>query len=427
MINTMSDAQRKIFSVSEITRQIKGLLERDVGSVWIEGEVSNFRRPASGHCYFTLKDAGAQISAVLFRGNQRAGLNIKDGSLVRVHGSATVYERGGNYQILVRTIEEAGKGDLQRRFEELKEKLKGEGLFDASAKKALPMLPQHLGIVTSRTGAAIRDMLNVTARRFPNLHIVIAPAKVQGDGAAAEIAEAIEMLNERGGIDVIIVGRGGGSVEDLWAFNEEVVARAIWKSEIPIISAVGHEIDFTIADFVADLRAPTPSAAAELVVGRKDEFLQLLGEMSATLTSLLRHSFLECRSRFRTLDRHYVFREPENVIRQYSERLRTIRGALTHELTGATRQVTQILDDTSHRLTAIVKMRCERLSGSLEGVSSSLRAMNPRGVLERGYSITKDADGKCVVSASGLRKGSRLVTMFASGEVESTIDNIKNI
>ncbi len=423
----MTESDRKIFSVSEITRRIKGLLEREVGNIWIEGEVSNFRRPASGHCYFTLKDAGAQISAVLFRGNQRPGMNIKDGALVRVNGKATVYERGGNYQILVRTIEEAGKGDLQRRFEELKDRLRKEGLFDEATKKPLPMLPRHLGIVTSRTGAAIRDMLNVTARRFPNLHIVIAPVKVQGEAAASEIAAAIEMLNERGGLDVLIVGRGGGSVEDLWAFNEERVARAIWKSEIPVISAVGHEIDFTIADFVADMRAATPSAAAELVVGRKDEFLQSLSETSTALTRLLRQSLLECRSRFGALERHYVFREPQNVIRQYSERLRTISGALTHELTGATRQVAQILDETSHRLTSHAQMRCERLSGSLERVSGSLRAMNPKGVLKRGYSITKDSEGKCVVSSEGLKKGGRLVTLFANGSAESTIDNVKNV
>lgn len=419
-------ASKKIFSVAEITRRIKGLLERDVGDVWIEGEVSNCRRPASGHLYFTLKDSSAQISAVLFRGNQKQGVTLKDGTLVRVYGKATVYERGGNYQILVRMVEEAGKGALQQQFEELKERLRKEGLFDAEAKKALPMLPRHVGVVTSRTGAALRDILNVIERRFPNLHVVIAPAMVQGDGAARDIAQAIELLNSRDDLDVLIVGRGGGSIEDLWAFNEEPVARAIWNSRIPVISAVGHEIDFTIADFVADLRAPTPSAAAELVVGRKDEFMQSLSDTSVSLARLLRQSVLEQQARFSALAGSYVFREPQNIIRSHSERLKGIHMSLTHELTGAARQVDQALDDASHRLASHANIRCERLSGVLNRAESALRTMNPKGVLKRGYSITKGADGKCLVASKGLKKGSKLITVLSDGEIASTVNDIKN-
>ena len=274
-------AERRVLTVTELTRLIKAALESEVGTVWVEGEVSNLRQPSSGHLYFTVKDANAQITAVLFRGDQqRLKFKPRDGLQVRVYGEISVYERSGNYQIIVRVLEEAGKGALQAKFEELKEKLQKEGLFDPARKKAIPLLPRHVGVVTSPTGAAIHDILNVISRRFPNLHLVLAPVKVQGEGAAREIAAAIEFLNRRGGFDVLIVGRGGGSLEDLWCFNEEIVARAIAASRIPVISAVGHEIDFTISDFVADLRAATPSAAAELVVGRKDAFEGTLDELT---------------------------------------------------------------------------------------------------------------------------------------------------
>ncbi len=420
----MSDTQRKVLSVSAVTRRIKALLEGEIGSVWIEGEVSNLRRPSSGHCYFTLKDASSQISAVLFRGSQKPGQVIKDGDMVRVYGRATVYERGGNYQILVRTVEEVGKGDLQKKFEELKEKLRKEGLFEASAKKQLPLLPRHVGVVTSRTGAAIRDILNVIDRRFPNIHVTIAPVRVQGDGAADEIAEGIDLLNARGGLDVMIVGRGGGSIEDLWAFNEEAVARAIWRSRVPVISAVGHEIDFTISDFVADLRAPTPSAAAELVVGRKEEFLGALNERSVSMVRILREAITLYEGRFNTMAGSYVFREPQNLVRQYRERLKSLSVTLRHELVSSTREITQVLDEASQRLTAGAQLRCERAAAVLGRAESALRAMNPKGVLKRGYSLTQGANGKCLTSVEGLAKGQRITTVLADGEVRSTVDDV---
>lgn len=419
----MTEAAKNILSVTEVTRRIKVLLEREIGAVWVEGEVSNCRFPASGHCYFTLKDSSAQISAVMFKGDRRAGMKLADGMMVRVYGRATVYERGGNYQILVKVLEEAGKGDLQKQFEILKDKLRQEGLFDADRKRKLPMLPQHVGIVTSRTGAAVRDILNVISRRFPNLHIVLAPVKVQGDGAAIEIAQAIDDLNELQGLDVIIVGRGGGSIEDLWAFNEEPVARAIFRSKLPVISAVGHEIDFTIADFVADLRAPTPSAAAELVVGCKDDFIKRLNEISAAIRRILIQELTQSTARFRQLEGHYVFREPANLVRHYSERLNSIRLSLLNQLSGATREIDQRLDDASHRMVSGSGVRLEQLINRVEKAGGALRTMNPAGVLRRGYSITRDTEGRCLTSIDGIRKGARITTMLASGEILSTVEN----
>ncbi|MEE9165043.1 MAG: exodeoxyribonuclease VII large subunit, partial [Nitrospinota bacterium] len=263
--------ERQVYTVTEITRAIKFSLETEFPRVWIEGEISNLRIPSSGHMYLTIKDEESQIKVVMFRsGKSQLKFGPKDGDQVIVKGKITVYEPRGEYQIVIDYMEPKGIGALQLAFQQLKEKLSKEGLFDEELKKSLPLLPQKIGIITSPTGAAVRDILNIIDRRFPNVHILIAPVKVQGEGAAQEIAAAVKDLNKIKGVDVIIVGRGGGSIEDLWAFNEEVVARAIFESEIPVISAVGHEIDFTISDFVADLRAPTPSAAAELVVRDKN-------------------------------------------------------------------------------------------------------------------------------------------------------------
>lgn len=420
----MTEVEKNILSVSEITRRIKSILERQLGSVWVEGEVSNCRLPASGHCYFTLKDSSAQISAVMFRGDRAPGLKIVDGTMVRVFGRVTVYERGGNYQILVKVLEEAGKGDLQKQFELLKDKLRKEGLFEESRKKSIPMLPQHVGVVTSRTGAAIRDILNVISRRFPNLHILLAPVKVQGEGAAEEIAQAIDDLNKIPGLDVLIVGRGGGSIEDLWAFNEEPVARAIYRSKIPVISAVGHEIDFTIADFTADLRAPTPSAAAELVVGCKDDFIRRINDLSSVMQRVLRQTVNEAAARLKNLEGSYVFREPSNLVRQYTERLNAIRLELLNQLAGATREIDQRLDDSSHRIATAARVKCERALNLLSKAESALRVMNPTSVLRRGYSITKDSGGRCISSPEGLRQGSKIVTILSRGEVLSTVDKV---
>jgi exodeoxyribonuclease VII large subunit len=308
--------ERHVWKVSELTAGIRELLERAFTDVWVEGEVSNFRPAQSGHLYFTLKDARAQIRCVCFRDQaSRLKFRPEDGLQVTVRGSISVYELRGEYQIYVTNIEPVGLGALQLAFEQLKKKLSEEGLFDEARKKPLPALPRCIGVVTSPTGAAIRDILRVLKRRFPNVHVQLYPVKVQGEGAAGEIVQALRYFNRVKTVDVLILARGGGSLEDLWAFNEEVVARAIFASEIAVISGIGHETDFTIADFVADLRAPTPSAAAEIVVRSKQEFERHIAEHSRHLVQQMRYHFSQWRHRVRDLQTHRGFRQMEVLVR----------------------------------------------------------------------------------------------------------------
>ena len=413
---------RKIYRVSEITRLIRVALEDEFGSLWIEGEVSNLRRPSSGHVYFTLKDESAQIASVFFKGSQRAlAFELKDGLKIRIFGEISVYEASGQYQIIVRKAEEAGKGSLQEAFEALKKKLAAEGLFDESRKKPIPVLPRHVGIVTSPTGAAIHDILSILSRRFPNLHIVIAPVKVQGEGAAQEIAAALDLLNERGGLDVIIVARGGGSLEDLWCFNEELVAQAIARSRIPTISAVGHEIDFTISDFVADLRAPTPSAAAELMVGQKVAFEETLRQISTRLARALRQRAQETRSRLRIASRSYVFREPGNLVRQFIQRIDSLRAGMVRQLQAAGQDRRQRLDGCSLRMVHEAGLRTAGLRQDIRRLSSQLKALSPVAVLDRGFSITRLESGAIVRDAAGVGVGEVLRTQVARGTLESKV------
>ena len=413
---------RKIYRVSEITRLIRVALENEFGSLWIEGEVSNLRRPSSGHLYFTLKDESAQIASVFFKGSQRAlAFELKDGLKIRIYGEISVYEASGQYQIIVRKVEEAGKGSLQEAFEALKKKLAAEGLFDESRKKLIPVLPRHVGIVTSPTGAAIHDILSILSRRFPNLHIVIAPVKVQGEGAAQEIAAAIDLLNERGGLDVIIVARGGGSLEDLWCFNEEVVARAIARSRIPTISAVGHEIDFTISDFVADLRAPTPSAAAELMVGQKMAFEETLRQISMRLARALRQQAQEVRSRLRIAAGSYVFREPRNLVRQFIQRIDSLRAGMVRQLQAAGQDRRQRLDGCNLRMVHEAGLRTIGLRQDIRRLSSQLKALSPVAVLDRGFSITRLESGAIIRDAAGVGVGEVLRTQVARGTLESKV------
>lgn len=439
-----STEERKIYGVTELTRLIRATLEEAFGEVWVEGELSNVRQPSSGHCYFTIKDENSQISAVLFRGNQR-GLEFRpeDGRQVRAFGEITVYERSGNYQIIVRRLEEVGKGSLQARFEALKEKLQKEGLFEDSRKRSIPVLPRRVGVVTSPTGAAIRDILNIVTRRFPNLHLVLAPAKVQGPAAAAEIAAAIDLLNERSGFDVMIVGRGGGSLEDLWCFNEESVARAIVRSRIPVISAVGHEIDFTISDFVADLRAPTPSAAAELVVDRKDAFEEKLSAAGRQILRCLRQAMVQARSRLRAVEVSYVFREPGNLAGQYRQRLEAVRMRMRHQLGGSLRDGHQRLDaaqmrmdrqvregireglqrlaDVGVRTQHAITTRHRNCRQDVHRLEKQLGALSPLSVLGRGYSVTSDEKGRVIRSASEVSAGQKVVTRVEKGRFESEV------
>jgi exodeoxyribonuclease VII large subunit len=393
------EEQRKIYSVAELNRTARFTLENGIGEVWVEGEISRMTHQASGHWYFTLKDAEAAVSCAMFKQNNASvTFAPKDGLKVRVLGQASLYEPRGSYQLIIRKMEEAGKGSLQEQFEKLKAKLASEGLFDADRKKPLPLLPQKIGVVTSPTGAAIRDIINVLTRRLPNLGILLAPVPVQGEGAAEKIAAAIDYLNTRDDIDLMIVGRGGGSIEDLWAFNEEIVARAIAASRIPVISAVGHEIDFTISDFVADVRAPTPSAAAELAVPVKSELEIKIARLAARLGGSL-----------------------QNQVHVLRERIPGFHQTMVQSLRAGLRQRQQRVDEatlrSSHQLQRAVAERRQ----DIKRLEAQLRALSPLAVLDRGYSLTQTADGTVVRDAARLKKGDSLKTRFAKGTVISEV------
>jgi len=435
----------QVLTVTEITRRIKGVLEDSFSAVWIEGEISNLRTPGSGHSYFTLKDAGAQINAVLFRGAAlHVNFKLKDGLQVLLLGDISVYEKSGQYQIICRQVLPKGLGALQLAFEDLKRRLQAEGLFDPARKKPIPTLPQRIGLVTSPTGAAIRDFLNIIGRRYPNVHIIVNPVRVQGVGAGAEIAAAIDQFNTLDCVDVIIVTRGGGSLEDLWAFNEEVVARALARSRIPTISAVGHEIDFTIADFVADLRAPTPSAAAELVAKAKQEFERQLAQYGRHLDQTLRLNVSAARQRFTELATSYVFRQPAELIRQYQQQLDDFHHRLTRSsaalLTERQARIKMLAEkfkiltpqtmianwqervQTEQRhLAAATAGHLQKAQHRLATARTKLDLLSPRSTLERGYSITRRADGSLVKTARSVATGDKLTTLVADGEITSVV------
>jgi exodeoxyribonuclease VII large subunit len=437
---------RTILSIHALTTRVRQLLEKSIGRVWIEGEVSNLSAPSSGHLYFTLKDEGGQIQAAWFKGRRSPeALLPRDGMKVRVYGLITAYERGAQIQILVEQAEDAGAGDLMRCFEELKAKLKAEGLFEASRKKPLPLLPRRIGIVTSPTGAAIRDILTVLERRFPDRHILLAPVPVQGAAAADSIARAIQFFNTQQLVDVIIVGRGGGSLEDLWSFNEEVVARAVAASVLPIISAVGHETDFSICDFVADLRAPTPSAAAELVIGRKEDFQKQIARLEQRLGSALDQRRLRLRNRLERARGHRFFHEPRLIaaaqrqkVTRLNERLRNalqrrvsdpqkrlteMRMELRHNLERRLRDSQRHLDDLRQALPRPVHQRQRELHARLEQMCAQLRSLNPKQVLRRGYSITRIEGGGVIENVETLRPGQKLETLTQHGTLHSTLDH----
>ncbi len=437
--------QRKIYSVSEISQELKGLLELKFPDVWVAGEVSNFRGAASGHLYFTLKDASAQLRAVCFR-NQARYLKFKpqDGISVIARGHLSVYEGRGEYQLYVDFLEPAGLGALQLAFEQLKAKLAAEGLFDAARKKPLPVLPRAIGVVTSPSGAAVRDILRVLRRRFRNMNVLLYPAKVQGEGAAAEIAEGIGYFNRHHVVDVMIVGRGGGSLEDLWAFNEETVARAIAASKIPVISAVGHETDFTIADFVADLRAPTPSAAAEIVVHRKQDFVADLRERTRRMTQIVRLQLSEARGRFTELRMHHVFQTLSTRLSERAQRVddgaadlqRWIREKLTASRQAWLASSAGIVRYDFRRLLGLKRAGLDERATKVEThfreflterrnrliqVEALLRERSPLTILDRGYSITRDAAGRIVRDAGQITIGDDISIRLARGELGAAV------
>ena len=419
-----TEPRRQVWKISELTRRIKGTLEGTFGNVWVEGEISNLRRPASGHAYFTLKDATSQLRAVMFRG-ALAGVTmpLRDGLLVRALGQITVYEASGDYQILLKRLEPAGEGELMLRLEALKKKLAAEGLFDGARKRPLPALPQHVGIVTSPTGAAIRDILQVLDRRFANLHVLLAPVRVQGAGAGDEIAAAIDLLNERGGLDVLIVGRGGGSLEDLWCFNEEVVVRAIARSAIPVISAVGHEIDTTLSDYAADVRAPTPSAAAELVVKGKDELERRVADLRRRVGLGVRAAVQEWRFRLDRAARVPGLRDPLQEVQRLQQSVDFLTVRIQKALAGLPQLVRQRAENAARRMELAARMRIEEHRRVLKHAEAQLRMLNPKGVLARGYSLTRRLDGTIVRSAADAKPGMGLETEFADGAVRSTVDS----
>ncbi|MGB8170423.1 MAG: exodeoxyribonuclease VII large subunit [Chthoniobacteraceae bacterium] len=444
----------RVFSVTEITREVRAALEEKVGVVWVEGEISNYRKQASGHQYFTLKDAGSQLACVLFAarggGAWRKQVPLADGMQLQVRGALTVYEARGQYQLNVQIVQAGGAGLLQAKFEALKRKLEAEGLFDAERKRTLPRFPSAIALVTSPTGAALRDMLNILSRRAPWVRVVIAPVRVQGEGAAEEIAAAIEEVNrfaELGltPVDVMVVTRGGGSTEDLWEFNEEIVARAIAASALPVVSAVGHEIDFTIADFVADLRAPTPSAAAELLVPDGVELARRFSDGASLLRRHVQRAIEQQRARLAWLGRGELFRQPELRVREAAQRLDLAAEALGRTPRERIREVQRRLAETAARLRhhrpdqalALFRQRLGALQERLGGHAAQrmaervqrfaqarelLRVLGPEATLSRGYSVTTTAQGDVVNSVAQVRRGAVLRTRVRDGEIKSVVE-----
>jgi len=396
----------RVYSVSEITREIKLHLENQFPGLWIEGEISNLKRHASGHLYFSLKDQDAQIACVMWRGrNASLRFQPQDGMKILALGDVTLYERQGKYQLDVAVLRPSGVGDLQMAFEALKKKLAAEGLFDANRKRPIPVFPERIGVVTSSTGAALQDIVSVTRRRFPSVQLILRPVKVQGPGAAEDIAEAIREFNAFRRVDVLIVGRGGGSMEDLWAFNEETVARAVSASGIPVISAVGHEIDFSICDFVADLRAPTPSAAAELAVPDRNELAQTLAAWKNQMARSLLERVRRPMDRIRVFQRSYAFRRPRDMIRERKLEL----------------------DDLFRRCETLVDRKIQGFKADQNKHLEKLKALNPEAVLQRGYSITtRMRDGKVVNGCDDLSVDESVRIRFFRGSVKSRIETIES-
>jgi exodeoxyribonuclease VII large subunit len=439
----------KVFTVAELTRQIRGTLETRFGAVWVQGEISNYKQHPSGHQYFTLKDQRAAIACVIFRNTLPPNAQpISDGAQVQVYGNISVFEARGQYQLSVQILQARGAGLLQAKFEALKRKLEAEGLFDPARKRPLPKFPKRIGIVTSPSGAAIRDMLNVLRRRAPNVAVIISPVRVQGTGAAAEIATAINELAAPNDawepIDLIVVTRGGGSIEDLWEFNEEIVARAIFHSTIPIVSAVGHEIDFTISDFVADLRAATPSAAAELIVADSAELSRRVNDLANCLQKCLRNFLGQSRTRLRFLSERTLARELMQRMRDSQQRLdltaESLRRRLKQSVVDARAALAERaqslkafdpkreliarrtnLADLQRRFSAHAPRLLQNSQQRFERVEGILRVLGPEATLGRGYSITTDPAGNVIRTIAAARRGSRIKTRVVDGTFDSEV------
>ncbi|MDT7781237.1 MAG: exodeoxyribonuclease large subunit [Acidobacteriota bacterium] len=460
-MSLFDEAERRPFSVSELTSQVRGAIENRFASVWVEGEISNFRPAQSGHWYFTVRDAGAQLRATCFRGvNCRIRFRPSDGLLVRVRGRLTVYEPRGEYELMVEALDPVGAGALRVAFEQLKERLAAEGLFDESLKRELPLLPRRVGVVTSPTGAAIRDIIRTVERRTRTVSILLAPTRVQGEGAGLEVARAIRALNEHhlraltegrseDCVDVIIVGRGGGSSEDLWAFNEEEVARAIRASCVPVISAVGHETDFTISDFASDVRAATPTAAAEIVAEREDEIGGYVERLTHGLVNAARYRVLSERARVQEAAMSGGFDEVRMRLRVAREELDDASRSLERRAAEFKRsarrrleaamgklspaQMSAVASRSRVRLTvegaaleAAARARLDNARTRLAVASVSLDAMSPLAVLGRGYALAQGAGGQLLRSTRGVSVGERVRVRLSEGALRCRVEEVEN-
>jgi exodeoxyribonuclease VII large subunit len=457
-MSLFDETERRPLSVSELTSQVRGALENRFASVWVEGEISNFKAHTSGHWYFTIKDESAQLRATCFRGVNRAiRFRPSDGLQVRARGRLTVYEPRGDYELAVEGLDPVGAGALRVAFEQLRERLAAEGLFDEALKRELPLLPRRVGVVTSPTGAALRDIVRAVERRTRTVSILVAPARVQGEGAAGEIARAVESLNEyhlralgegREGVDAIIVGRGGGSAEDLWAFNEEEVARAIRASVVPVISAVGHETDFTIADFAADVRAATPTAAAELVAEREDEIASYVEDLTHGLVNAARYRLITERARVQEAAMSYGFDAVRRALRAAGEQregaTRRLERALTRGFEQARRRAEAATCRLSPARTAaranearvrlavlwaeLERAAAERLEdgrGRVAVSAAALDAMSPLAVLGRGYALVHDESGRLLSSARETTAGERVRVRLAEGVLGCVVERVE--
>lgn len=420
----LGDDAGRVQTVTEFTRRVRELLKGGLPAGWVRGEVSNLRAQASGHCYFSLKDAGAQLSCVLFRGDAaRQTVKLKDGAQLLVYGEIDVYEARGQYQLIVRAVVDHGLGRLQQQFEELKQRLAAEGLFAPEKKRTLPLAACSVGFVTSPTGAAVQDFIRILRRREWRGRLVVLPAKVQGAGAAAEMAEMLRYAGALGIFDLLVIGRGGGSVEDLWAFNEEPLVRAVAACPVPIISAVGHEIDFTLCDFAADVRAETPSAAAELISSRHlscvERVLNAGSAIEDIAASRLVHAAQQldhARSRLRLLT-------PATVIEQHQLRVDDLTNRLGAALRHATQQRREQLGAARARLAAASPERRVQLeSHRLLALWKRLESASPRSVLQRGFALVRDESGRPVARAKDLKAGQALTTEFADGKVRTRVE-----